>query len=222
MILAGGAFAWSACTGAASQQRALGDGSDEADGCTLTQGYWKNHEESWPVSSLTIGGVDYGQAELLELLRTPTRGDGSLILGHQLIAALLNVAAGASSSAVSGSLADAEAWMATNKDADGRLPYGVHDGEATALGDALAALDEGAVGPGHCDGGPPGDDPPGDDPPGDDPPGDDPHDPVCDLDETSPLPICEPGQNCDYDDATPLPPCPPDLPPPEPPLDPIP
>ncbi|WP_437305484.1 hypothetical protein [Sorangium sp. So ce388] len=145
----------------------LGEGSgnvvvspptSDGDGCTLTQGYWKNHEESWPVSSLTIGGVEYSQAELLELFGTPPKGDASLILGHQLIAALLNTASGASDGALGGALADAEAWMAANKDADGRLPYGVKRGSAAdsavSLSGSLADFNEGGIGPGHCDDGP--------------------------------------------------------------------
>ncbi|MGK3999288.1 hypothetical protein [Sorangium sp. So ce1024] len=132
--------------------------TSEGDGCTLTQGYWKNHEESWPVSSLTIGGVAYSQEELLDLFRTPPKGDASLILGHQLIAAMLNVASGASDAALDGALAEADAWMAANKDADGRLPYGVKGGsaagEAVSLSEALADFNEGGIGPGHCDDGP--------------------------------------------------------------------
>ncbi|WP_437277546.1 hypothetical protein WME90_40865 [Sorangium sp. So ce375] len=165
----------------------LGEGSgnvvtstptSEGDGCTLTQGYWKNHEESWPTSTLTIGGVDYTQEELLDLFRTAPRGDTSLILGHQLIAALLNVRSGADDAALGGALADAEAWMVANKDADGRLPYGIKQGdaadEAVSLGGALADFNEGGTGPGHCDGGPgSGSDDPGDDSGSGDPGGSD-------------------------------------------------
>ncbi|WP_437754626.1 hypothetical protein [Sorangium sp. So ce1389] len=136
----------------------VGPPTSDGDGCTLTQGYWKNHEESWPVSSLTIGGVEYSQAELLELFGTAPKGDASLILGHQLIAALLNTASGASDGALDGALADAEAWMAANKDADGRLPYGVKRGSAAdsavSLSGSLADFNEGGIGPGHCDDGP--------------------------------------------------------------------
>ncbi|WP_437742202.1 hypothetical protein WMF39_42570 [Sorangium sp. So ce1504] len=144
----------------------------EGDGCTLTQGYWKNHEESWPTSKLTIGGVEYSQAELLELFETPPKGDTSLILCHQLIAALLNVGSGASEAALGGALAEAETWMKDNKDADGRLPYGTKQGGAAegavALSGALADFNEGGIGPGHCDGGPgSGSDDPGDSSSGD-------------------------------------------------------
>ncbi|MCC6354921.1 MAG: hypothetical protein IT577_13615 [Verrucomicrobiae bacterium] len=66
--------------------------------CQKTQGYWKNHEEAWPVTSLTIGSVTYSQSELLALLNQSTRGNASLILAHQLIAALLNLASGSDTS----------------------------------------------------------------------------------------------------------------------------
>ena len=124
----------------------------EDDDCTLTQGYWKNHEENWPVTSLTIGGQVYTDVELLTILWTPPQGDTSLILAHQLIAALLNVALGATAPpAVQTALSDAEAWMLANADSDGRLPYGSTDGAATAIADALAAFNEGQSGTEHCD-----------------------------------------------------------------------
>lgn len=130
----------------------------DGEGCTLTQGYWKNHEESWPTSKLTIGGVEYSQEKLLELFQTAPKGDASLVLCHQLIAALLNVASGASDAALDGALDAAEAWMVANKDADGQLPYDVKRGsaadEAVSLSGKLADFNEGGIGPGHCDDGP--------------------------------------------------------------------
>ncbi len=123
-------------------------------GCTLTQGFWKTHPLAWPVDSLTIGGVVYTAKEALDILATSPRGDTSLILAHQLIGAKLNVLAGASEPL---NIDDADAWMAANKDADGRLPFGTKSGEAAAkateLGDSLASYNEGSIGPGHCDDG---------------------------------------------------------------------
>jgi len=133
-----------------------GDGdSTSGDGCTLTQGFWKNHESAWPVASLTIGGESYDQAELLDLLHSPVKGDGSLQLVHQLIATMLNVANGASVPAdVADAIADADAWMFDNKDADGRLPYDAPvSSDTSSLTDALAGFNEGQSGPGHCDDG---------------------------------------------------------------------
>jgi len=146
--------------GDSKQDIQFGDGGGSSTGgggdCTLTQGYWKTHEDAWPVDSLVIGGESYTEAELLDILWTPVAGDASLIIGHQLIAALLNVASGTSTDpSTDAALADAEAWMLANKDADGRLPYGTAKGsaaaqEAAAIGSALDSFNQGTVGPGHC------------------------------------------------------------------------
>jgi hypothetical protein len=100
-------------------------------GCTLTQGYWKNHASAWPVISLTIGGVAYSQAQLLDIFGMSPGGDASLILAHQLIAALLNEASGAvPSAAVAKAISDAQTWMAANLGSNAGLPYGVSSGSA--------------------------------------------------------------------------------------------
>jgi hypothetical protein len=58
----------------------------------LTQGFWKNHPTAWgKVTTLTLGTVTYTKTQLETILETPVRGDASLILAHQLIAALLNI-----------------------------------------------------------------------------------------------------------------------------------
>jgi len=63
--------------------------------CTFTQGYWKNHPNAWPVSLLTLGTVTYTKTQLLSILTQPSQGNGLTILAHQLIAAKLNIAQGA-------------------------------------------------------------------------------------------------------------------------------
>lgn len=80
-------------------------------GCTRTQGYWKNHEEAWPVSSLVLGtnGQTYSKSALLAIFRTPVRGNGLISLAHQLIAAKLNAAAGAGCAAAASIIAAADA-----------------------------------------------------------------------------------------------------------------
>ena len=137
-----------------------GVSSGSADGgCTLTQGYWKNHAEAWPVSSLTIGGVTYTEAQLLTLFGTSPGGDASLILAHQLIAAMLNVASGAGQTQVGPVIAQAQAWMSANRGSNASLPYGIAAGspagqQATSLADQLDAYNNGHLGPPHCgDGG---------------------------------------------------------------------
>lgn len=74
-------------------------------GCVFTQGYWKTHGPTgcnpsgganvWPVTALTIGGTTYSDADLCTNLNLPGAGNAVLILSHQLIAAMLNIANGA-------------------------------------------------------------------------------------------------------------------------------
>lgn len=120
----------------------------EQQGCTLTQGYWRNHS-AWPVSSLTLGSETYTAAELQTLLSTPVRGDASMNLAHQLIAAELNAASGATPDPA---IAQAQAWLSAN---GGRLPFGIRSSsaagaEAVAIAAQLTSYNEGTAGPGHC------------------------------------------------------------------------
>lgn len=87
-------------------------------GCTLTQGFWKNHggrgpqPNAWPVSSLTLGTHSYTQSELLDILEQSVNGNGLVSLAHQLIAAKLNIANGASApSGVLAAIASADAMI---------------------------------------------------------------------------------------------------------------
>ena len=56
-----------------------------------TPGYWKTHPESWPVTSLTLGGASYTHACLDRFLDLSTRGDIRIKLIHHLIATKLNL-----------------------------------------------------------------------------------------------------------------------------------
>ena len=76
--------------------------------CTYSQGYWRNHPNAWPVTSLTLGTVTYQAAKLMAILDDPARVNGLAIVVHQLIAAKLNVANGANPSAVQQSITDAD------------------------------------------------------------------------------------------------------------------
>jgi hypothetical protein len=114
-----------------------------------TQGYWKNHPEQWPVNALMLGGRMYPQAQLLLLLDTPPRGDASVILARQLIAAMLNESSGAPPCAA---IVDAQAWLRQN-DPGQPLPYGVPTwttagSDATRLAGILDAYNQGR---GFCD-----------------------------------------------------------------------
>jgi hypothetical protein len=119
------------------------------NGCTLTQGFWKNHPSDWPVTSLTLGTVTYTQAQLLSILKQPVKGNGLVSLAHQLIAAKLNVAAGATSSTINATIASADALI-------GGLvvpPVGSGSLSTSSVGSLVTALDQfnqGLAGPTHC------------------------------------------------------------------------
>jgi hypothetical protein len=80
-------------------------------GCVRGQGFWKNHPDQWPVTELQLGNVTYTQQQLLDILHQPVRGNGLLILAHQLIAAKLNIAAGADPSCIQDTIAEADALI---------------------------------------------------------------------------------------------------------------
>jgi len=80
-------------------------------GCSYTQGYWKNHPQDWPVTSIVIGGRTYTRNQAINLLKTAPKKDKSLIVFHQLVAAKLNSLNGADTGCIADTIADADAWM---------------------------------------------------------------------------------------------------------------
>ena len=79
--------------------------------CIFSQGFWKNHEEQWPTSSLQLGTVVYTASELLDIFNTPAQGNGLIFLAHQLIAAKLNLGAGADPGPIQSAIDDADALI---------------------------------------------------------------------------------------------------------------
>lgn len=119
------------------------------DNCTYTQGYWNTHPESWPVASLTLGTVTYTKTQLLAILSQPVQGNGLVSLARQLIAAKLNLAAGASPTAIASVITMADGLIA------GRIvpPNGsgsLTPSSTSALTQALDDFNNGLSGPGHC------------------------------------------------------------------------
>jgi hypothetical protein len=100
----------------------MGAVSIQAQTCPpLTQGFWKTHQGAWnDGSGMTLGTVFYTNAQLESILQTPVRGDASVALAHQLIAAMLNVDGGTDPSAIQGTLADANNLLGS-----GTIPEGV-------------------------------------------------------------------------------------------------
>jgi hypothetical protein len=79
---------------------------------TGTPGYWKNHPEAWPVSTITVGGVEYTVDEAISWLKKVGR-DKTTTMFSSLVPAMLNVMVGNDDSCVASTIAAANAWMAT-------------------------------------------------------------------------------------------------------------
>jgi hypothetical protein len=117
--------------------------------CTYSQGYWRNHPNAWPVTSLTLGTVTYQAAELMAILDNPAQGNGLVILVHQLIATKLNIANGADPSAVQQAVTDADNMigaLVVPPIGDGYLA----PAQTGDLTETLTEYNEGTIGPGHC------------------------------------------------------------------------
>lgn len=79
---------------------------------TGTPGYWKNHPEAWPVTSITVGGVNYTVTEAIAWLGKVGK-DKTTTMFSSLVPAMLNVLIGNDGSCVSSAIAAANNWMAT-------------------------------------------------------------------------------------------------------------
>ena len=93
---------------------------------TGTPGYWKNHDDVWPVAdgTLIIGDWNHdwecsgdetcltlSQEDALAALTTPPKGDATWILARALVTAWLNVSAGNDASCIAGTIDAAVAWL---------------------------------------------------------------------------------------------------------------
>jgi uncharacterized delta-60 repeat protein len=103
--------------------------------CARSAGFWRQHRGEWPVNSLTLGSQSYTAAEIAELLKTPIRGDASLLLARELIASKFNLAGGAGSPELSALVSSADALLSGFS---GRLPYQVPPG--SSAGRSMVAL----------------------------------------------------------------------------------
>jgi hypothetical protein len=118
-----------------------------SNNCPLTQGFWKNSPAAWPVSSLLLGGQSYTQSQLLTILHTPVRGDASLILADQLIAAKLSIAGDSNPGPIVSTVSDADSLLAAQS---GTLPYQIKPSSTTGQamindGDILNSYNNGAL-----------------------------------------------------------------------------
>jgi hypothetical protein len=125
-------------------------------GCTLTQGYWKTHEDKWPAgysptdSWMVAGHVVTGLTwdGLFDV--SPKGGNSYVQLAHQWMAATLNKASGASvPGSVQSTIDAAGAWLLANTPVAGALPT-IKDGTANGYASVLDGYNNGLTGPGHC------------------------------------------------------------------------
>lgn len=141
---------WSAPVAGSTSSCDGGDG-----GCTYSQGYWKNHPDAWPLSSVTLGSESYTVAEGVACLQTPpAKGNALIQLAHQLIAAKLNGALGADPTDLGDAVAQADAIFSARpgwRCAEGAAV--VKDAAITSLASFLDAwnTNQDGIGPGHCE-----------------------------------------------------------------------
>jgi hypothetical protein len=88
---------------------------------TGTPGYWHkmDHWDDWGQTGVTVGGVWYGAADAIDLIRMPVKGDKTLTMFPALVAAVLNVQIGNDPSCIAGTIAEAHIWMAENPPGSG-------------------------------------------------------------------------------------------------------
>ncbi|MDJ0748631.1 MAG: hypothetical protein QNJ11_04055 [Woeseiaceae bacterium] len=91
-------------------------------GCPASPSAWEINDD-WPVSTITLGGATYTREQAQDLLGTKHRGDESIKLAYEVIAAKLNLLTGGGDPVpgfnpwiwaedLSGLIDDAEAWFA--------------------------------------------------------------------------------------------------------------
>ena len=114
-------------------------------GCTYTQGWYKNHTTQWP-SGFSPNTIFDGGLSWINLYKTPPKGSQYIILAHQYMTALMNIANGASVPAdVQTALDKAAAYFAAGGN-------GAGSGDITGVAAILDAYNNGlaAGGPAHC------------------------------------------------------------------------
>ncbi len=83
-----------------------------------TPGYWINHPDAWPQelqdNGITIGGVWYSQAEAIEIMGSPVKGDKTYTLFRAFVATLLNISVGNTGACVLDAIVPADNWLINN------------------------------------------------------------------------------------------------------------
>ena len=77
-----------------------------------SQGYWKNNPDVWPVEEIVIGDIPYPKDDAIGWMKTPTKGDKTISMFQQLVAAKLNILNGCCEPCIPDCIATADVWMA--------------------------------------------------------------------------------------------------------------
>ncbi|MGD2080332.1 MAG: hypothetical protein PVJ36_04275 [Nitrospirota bacterium] len=125
----------------------------EESQCTLTPGYWKNHEDTWIGIDTSTPFFLSGQS-YYEVLWTAPRGNVYYILAHQYIAAELNFLNGADPSSIQTAFDEATQLFNTYTPeviaaAKGKVGQALRD-DFTTLASILDNYNSGLAGPGSC------------------------------------------------------------------------
>jgi hypothetical protein len=119
-------------------------------GCVLTQGFWKTHPDAWPAGYSPSATFFLSGKTWLDVLWTAPGGDAYYILAHQYIAAVLNVANGATPPAeVSTVINAATTWFETN--GPGVSPSSDVGQMLIGWAEVLADFNEGMMDVPHCE-----------------------------------------------------------------------
>jgi hypothetical protein len=114
--------------------------------CTYHGYHWETVPDAWP-SQITLGGVTYTRADMLQLRNSP-EGDPAIDLIKEAHIAIVNIYNGASQSRVEATLLEADRWL-TNHQADGELSQ-FNQQQARSLTLVLADYNHGRLFPVAC------------------------------------------------------------------------
>jgi len=119
--------------------------------CTRSQGYWKNHEEAWPVDSITIGGVPYTKANAIDIMKHNSAQDMTYQMFQQLVATKLNLIRGTASGCLGDTVVDADEWMEAHPPGSGVTADSEAWDTGEPLKDTLDDYNNGLLCAPHCD-----------------------------------------------------------------------
>lgn len=128
---------------------------EEEEGCTLTQGYWKNEKKGAFPAPYNRGDIFFlSELTWQQVLKTAPKGNAYFQAAHQYIAAALNIANGASSpEEVDDAMAAGMDLFNTYTPADIADLSGDDElrKDFIEINDILDSYNTGEIGPGHCD-----------------------------------------------------------------------